>query len=101
MFGIREDLDWDALRSQYRAEATKAKSTQEVAIILTQMLSRLRDAHVWVSHRGKELPVYKALAELNVNKNTRIYEGEALLGPIQSATLSHRPTVLPSHLLAF
>jgi len=81
MFVMRKQLDWGALRHRYLAQARTAQSTQEVAIILTQMLRHLRDAHVWVKLKGKNLPVFKALAELNVNKNTRIYEG--LLGRIQ------------------
>jgi hypothetical protein len=83
MFVIRDQLDWDALHKKYRAEAEKAKSYQEVGIIVAQMLRNLRDGHVWVKHKGKNLPVFKVLADVNVNKNTKIYE--RFLGRIQPA----------------
>jgi len=81
MFVVREKLDWDALRGKYRAEAEKAKSYQEVGIIVAQMFRHLRDGHVWIKFKGKSFPVFKVLAELNVNKNTKIYK--RFLGPIQ------------------
>lgn len=80
MFSIREKVDWDALRDRYLAQARSAKSAQETAILIAQMLRHLQDGHVWIRHKGKNIPVFKVLAELNVNKNTRIYEG--LLGRI-------------------
>ncbi|MFC1794211.1 S41 family peptidase [Planctomycetota bacterium] len=81
MFVFRDQMDWDALREKYRAEAEKAKSYQEVGIIVAQMSRHLRDGHVWVKLKGKSFPVFKVLAELNVNKNTKIYEW--FLGRIQ------------------
>ena len=81
MFVIRDQLDWDTLLGKYRAEAKKARSCQEVGIIVAQMLRNLRDGHVWVKHKGKNMPVFKVPAEVNVNKNTRIYE--RFLGKIQ------------------
>jgi len=81
MFGKREDLDWDVLRIRYLAKAKKAKSTQEAGIIVAQMFRYLQDAHLWVKLKGKSIPVYKAEAQLNVNRDTKIYG--ALLGRIQ------------------
>ena len=83
MFGLREDLNWDQLRSQFLAKAQKAKSTQETGIIVAQMFRHLQDAHLWVKLKGKSIPVFKAEAQPNVNKNTRIYEDASLLGRIQ------------------
>jgi len=83
MFGLRENLDWDQLRSRYLAEAKTAKSAQEAGIIVAQMFRHLQDAHLWVKLKGKSIPVFKTEAQLNVNKNTRIYEDESLLGRIQ------------------
>ncbi|MHC4326218.1 MAG: S41 family peptidase, partial [Planctomycetota bacterium] len=84
MFGIRDQLDWDALRRKYRNQAERAKSCQEVGIIVAQMLRQLRDGHVWVKFKGKNMPVFKVFAELNVNKNTKIYE--RFLGRIQPSS---------------
>lgn len=81
MFGIRDELDWDALRRTYRAEAERARSCQEVATIVARMLRHLRDGHVWVKLNGKHLPVFKVPHKLNVNRNTRIYE--RFLGRVQ------------------
>jgi hypothetical protein len=83
MFVIREQLDWDALRDRYLVKARTAKSVQELAIIITQMLRHLQDGHVWLKLKGKNLPVFKLPAELNVNTNTKIYG--RFLGRIQSA----------------
>ena len=73
MFVIREKLDWDALRSKYLAEAKKAKTYQEVGMVVARMFSHLRDGHVWVKYKGNHLPVYKVPHTLNVNKSTKIY----------------------------
>ena len=83
MFAIRDQLDWDAVQSKYRAKAKNARTYQEIGNIVAQMFSHLRDGHVWVKHRGKNLPVFKVAHKLNVNRNTRIYG--RFLGRIQPA----------------
>ena len=83
MFGLREGVDWDVLRSTHLAKAKEAKSAQEAGIIVAQMFRHLQDAHLWVKLKGKNIPVFKAEAQSNVNKNTRIYEDASLLGRIQ------------------
>ena len=81
MFVLRDQVDWDALGDKYLAEAREARSYQEVGIVVAQMFRHLRDGHVWVKHKSKSLPVFKVRAELNVNKNTKVYE--RYLGRIQ------------------
>ncbi|MCF7972963.1 MAG: HEAT repeat domain-containing protein [Phycisphaerae bacterium] len=81
MFGLREGLDWNALRSRYLEQAREAKSVQETGIIVAQMFRPLRDAHLWVKLKGKPIPVFKVEARLNVNRDTKIYGG--LLGRIE------------------
>ena len=73
MFGIRENLDWDALGRQYLVQAKKARTYHEVGNVVARMLSHLRDGHVWVKHNGKHLHVFKVPHTLNVNRNIKIY----------------------------
>jgi hypothetical protein len=83
MFVIRDQLDWDALKSKYLEKAKNAKTDQQAGNIVAQMFSHLRDGHVWVKHKGNNLPVYKVPHKLNVNRNIRIYG--RYLGRIQPA----------------
>jgi len=83
MFGIRDQLDWDAVKDKYLAEARNAGSYEQAAGIVARMLGHLRDGHVWVKYKGKHLPVYRVPHALNVNKNTKIYG--RYLGRIQQA----------------
>ena len=82
MFIIRPEVDWDKLRSQYRPEAINAKSDTELAIIMADMLSYLRDLHIGLKVRGKIIPVYRRDYIDNWNKKVEIYQ--SLVGPIQN-----------------
>ena len=83
MFAIRPEVDWDKLRRQYRPEAINAKSDTELAIIMADMLSHLRDLHVGLKVRGRNVPVYRRDYTDNWNKKVDIYQ--SLVGPVQKA----------------
>ncbi|MBC8470460.1 MAG: HEAT repeat domain-containing protein [Planctomycetes bacterium] len=83
MFAIRPEVDWDKLRRQYRPEAINAKSDTELAIIMAGMLNHLRDLHIGLKVRGRNVPVYRRDYTDNWNKKVDIYQ--SLVGPIQKA----------------
>jgi hypothetical protein len=41
-----KNIDWNALKSKYRPQATKAKSAQELFRVVSDMLYELKDGHV-------------------------------------------------------
>jgi RNA polymerase sigma factor (sigma-70 family) len=47
-FTLKPDVDWSKLRDEYRPKAVKAKSASELAAVLAEMLSHLKDGHVWI-----------------------------------------------------
>jgi hypothetical protein len=47
-FTLKPGLDWAKLRDEYRPKAVKAKSADELAAVLADMLGRLKDGHVWI-----------------------------------------------------
>jgi RNA polymerase sigma factor (sigma-70 family) len=51
-FTLRPDVDWARLRDEYRPKAVKAKSADELAAVLGEMLGRLKDGHVWIEMPG-------------------------------------------------
>ncbi|UCD50964.1 MAG: HEAT repeat domain-containing protein [Phycisphaerales bacterium] len=74
MFVIRPDVDWNALRRQYRPEALAARSDTELAVLMSDMLSHLRDLHVWMRVRGNSVPVFSRDYPRNWNGKGPIYE---------------------------
>jgi hypothetical protein len=47
-FTLKPDVDWKKLRDEYRPKAVKAKSAEELADTLKEMLAHLKDGHVWI-----------------------------------------------------
>lgn len=47
-FFLKTNVDWQALRDQYRSQAVQCKSSAELAKVLQDMLSPLHDMHVWI-----------------------------------------------------
>jgi hypothetical protein len=47
-FTLKPDVDWAKLSDEYRPKALKAKSADELAGVLAEMLGRLKDGHVWI-----------------------------------------------------
>lgn len=47
-FTLKPGVDWAKLRDEYRPKAIKAKSADELAAVLKEMLAHLKDGHVWM-----------------------------------------------------
>lgn len=67
MFTLRSEVDWQQLREQYRPKALAATSTPELAAVCAEMLSRLRDLHVWLKNKGANVPVFNRPRSANAN----------------------------------
>jgi len=68
MFVIRPEVDWEALRDQYRPKALECTSAFEFAEVCAEMLKPLRDLHIWVSVDGQSVPVFNRPRESNANQ---------------------------------
>lgn len=67
MFGIRPEVNWQALRAEFRPKALASKSAYEFAEHLAQMLRPLRDLHVWLTLAGSNVPVFDRPRPVNSN----------------------------------
>ncbi len=47
-FALKPQVSWTKLRDEYRPRAVQAKSGQELATVLAEMLDHLDDGHVWI-----------------------------------------------------
>lgn len=81
MFTLRPEVDWNALRDQFRPKATEAKTAVEFAQTLADMLRPLRDLHVWVRVGTNEIPVFNRPRAYNANPAA----WSVLLPPLQAA----------------
>jgi hypothetical protein len=67
-FTLKPDVDWAKLRDEYRPKAITAKSADELAVVLKEMLGRLRDGHVWIiTPDGKQVGTHQSPASYNGN----------------------------------
>jgi hypothetical protein len=66
-FVLRPEVDWNALREQYRPQALAACDPDSFAEICARMLRPLRDLHIWVSVDGVPVEVYRRLRPVNAN----------------------------------
>jgi len=67
MFTLRPEVDWTALRNQYRPKALASKSTPEFAAVCADLLRPLRDLHVWLTMAGANVPVFNRPRSANSN----------------------------------
>jgi hypothetical protein len=67
MFAIKPQVDWAQLRTVYRPRAAAAKTNQELATIIGEMLDHLEDLHVYVQVDGTYVPGYRRDRPLNAN----------------------------------
>ncbi len=67
MFVIRPEVDWDALKVQYRPLAIECKTAYDFACVCAEMLAHLRDLHVWVRIGSDSIPVFNRPRILNAN----------------------------------
>jgi hypothetical protein len=47
-FALKKDVDWNALKEQFRPKATQATNLEQFASVLQEMLAPLRDLHIWI-----------------------------------------------------
>jgi RNA polymerase sigma factor (sigma-70 family) len=68
-FTLKPDLNWQKLRDEYRSKAAAARSADELAGVLKEMLGRLRDGHVWIEMPdGKTIGTYGKAWSYNGNR---------------------------------
>ncbi len=81
MFVIRPEVDWTALRTQYRPQALASQSTWQFAGICADMLKPLRDLHVWLMVGNAYVPVFNRPRPSNANPSAY----SSLLGGLNDA----------------
>lgn len=47
-FFLKPDVDWPAMREKFRPAAVQSKNAAELGLVLKEMLSQLKDMHVWI-----------------------------------------------------
>ena len=67
MFVLRPEVDWRALKEQYRPAAVASASTYQFAGICADMLKPLRDLHLWLTVSGADVPVFNRPRPSNAN----------------------------------
>lgn len=67
MFVLRPEVNWSALREQYRPKAVAAASVYEFAGVCAEMLKHLRDLHIWLKAAGADVPVFNRPRFANAN----------------------------------
>ncbi|MFH1548297.1 MAG: S41 family peptidase [Candidatus Omnitrophota bacterium] len=45
---VRKGIDWTAIKKQYELRASQAKTVEEFLDVIQEMLSQLKDAHIWI-----------------------------------------------------
>ncbi len=62
-------VDWRAQRATYRARAQRARSQDELIAVLVDLLTPLRDLHVWlVDPRGQVVPTFRPAGLANFER---------------------------------
>jgi RNA polymerase sigma factor (sigma-70 family) len=70
-FSIKPDIDWAKLRDEYRPKAIKAKSAEELAKVLAEMLGRLKDGHIWImTPDGEQIGTHRTQWSYNGNRKS-------------------------------
>jgi len=67
MFLIKPRADWAKLRQTYRPRAAAARTNQDLATVISEMLDHLEDLHVYVQVDGQYVPGYNRNRPLNAN----------------------------------
>lgn len=92
MFGLREGVDWDSVRLDWRGRVASRTTAYEVAADLGRMLAGLEDMHAWVRFGPEEhVPVYSPARPLNADWNgTRAMIG-GVAGPREGIARGRTP----------
>jgi len=67
LFVLRPEVDWVAMREQYRPRALAAPSSYAFANTCADMLRPLRDLHIWMDVAGTPIPVFNRDRQANAN----------------------------------
>ncbi len=67
MFAIKPDVDWNRLKSKYGPQAAACADCYELAMVINDMLTELRDLHIWVRCGKELLPPFNRPRMVNVN----------------------------------
>jgi hypothetical protein len=67
-FFLKTNVDWRALKTEFRPKAMQAKSTKELAGVLADMLGPLRDMHVWLETPEGLVPTHRSSYAYNGNQ---------------------------------
>ncbi len=94
MFVLRPEVDWDALKAQYRPLALTSQSTYEFAGVCADLLKPLRDLHVALTVSGAYVPVYNRPRPYNANPDAY----PLLLGGLNSPSSSIQWAVTSDHI---
>jgi hypothetical protein len=81
MFILRPEVDWAALRTQFRGRAVEVKSAYAFATVCAEMLKPLRDLHIWMDVAGTPVPVFNRERQGNANPSAT----RKLLGALETA----------------
>jgi peptidase S41-like protein/tricorn protease-like protein len=66
----KSEVDWNKLRLEFRPRAAKAKSADELAAIIGEMLAKLRDERIWIElPDGKTILPYRTEWKYNMNRS--------------------------------
>jgi len=64
-----KQVDWDQQRARFRPRAERARSQDELILVLRSMLAPLRDRHIWfIDPRGDIVPTYRPVALENFDR---------------------------------
>jgi hypothetical protein len=78
MFALRPEVDWNALRDQFRSQAQACTSADEFAEVCAGLLRPLRDLHIWMTLAGQNVPVFDRPRAANSNPAAHV----AILGSL-------------------
>lgn len=67
MFAIKPDIDWNALKAEYRPKLTTVKTTYGTGAVLAAMLAHLEDLHVYVRAGDEYVPGFTRERPLNAS----------------------------------
>jgi carboxyl-terminal processing protease len=73
-FFLKTNVDWKALKEEYRPKAIQATNSDELAKALQQMLAPLRDLHIEILTPHGELPSYISRYSMNGNGKATLAE---------------------------
>lgn len=69
-FFLRTNVDWAALKQEFRPRAVQATDAGTLAKVLQEMLAPLRDLHVWIETPDDFLPTPRSSYTFNGNGRT-------------------------------